>query len=139
MNASLIRWLSALMILFGSPSSLAVAAELVMVERSGCPYCARWNRDVAPIYEKTPEGHLAPLRRLDLADVKASTIAFSEPVRFTPTFILVDDNKEVGRLTGYMNDDMFWGLLDGLLKKASTSQIHASIVSMPASAPSEAK
>ena len=34
----------------------ADAAELVMFEREGCPYCARFNREIAPIYERTDEG-----------------------------------------------------------------------------------
>lgn len=92
----------------------AHAAELVMFERADCPVCLRWDREVAPIYPKTPESHTATLRRVTLGT--GTGIALAEPVRYTPTFVLVDDGHEVGRITGYLDDAMFWGLLDGLLK-----------------------
>ena len=44
-------------------------------------------------------------------------LALAAPVRFTPTFLLVEGDREIGRLTGYMNDAIFWGLLDGLLER----------------------
>ena len=92
------------------------AAELVMVERSGCPYCAQWDRDVAPVYQRSPEGQLAPLRRVSL-DNGQPQLALTAPVRFTPSFLLVDGDREIGRITGYVNDAMFWGLLDKLLER----------------------
>jgi thioredoxin-related protein len=38
-------------------------------------------------------------------------------VRFTPTFLLVEQGSEIGRITGYLDDAMFWGLLGGLIAK----------------------
>ncbi|NGX99515.1 MAG: thioredoxin family protein, partial [Candidatus Afipia apatlaquensis] len=43
------------------------------------------------------------------------------PVRFTPTFIVVDNGREIGRITGYSNDNAFWGLLDALAAKLQTA------------------
>ncbi|MBA4335306.1 MAG: transcriptional regulator, partial [Methylobacterium sp.] len=43
---------------------VAAAAELVMFTRDGCPWCARFEREVAPAYHLTEEGRLAPLRRV---------------------------------------------------------------------------
>jgi len=42
------------------------AAELVMFERAGCVWCARFDAEIAPIYGRTEEGQAAPLRRVDL-------------------------------------------------------------------------
>ncbi len=95
-------------------SGAASAAELVMIERADCPVCLRWNREIAPIYPKTPESRTAPLRRVTLGHDPA--IALTEPVLYTPTFILVDGRREVGRITGYFDDAIFWGLLEELLK-----------------------
>lgn len=94
----------------------AGAAELLMFERAGCPYCLRWDREVAPVYALTPEGKRAPLRRVNLDEGQPKD-ALAAPVRFTPTFVLMDEGREVGRITGYMNDAMFWGLLGKMVER----------------------
>jgi hypothetical protein len=95
-----------------APSPLC-AAELIVVERTNCPVCIRWNREIAEIYPKTPEGMRAPLHRIDIADT--SLLGLAAPVDFTPTFLLVNEGHEIGRITGYQNDDMFWGLFNHLV------------------------
>lgn len=95
-------------------SSLSAAVELVMVEEAGCPYCARWNADVAPEYGKTAEGRAAPLRRVQIDDIPDDLELASRPV-LTPTFILVDDGVELRRIEGYPGEDFFWGLLGRML------------------------
>ncbi len=92
-------------------------AELVLFERRGCVWCARWLREVGPIYPKTQEGAKAPLRRVDLDDRQHREDGLAEIVFFTPTFVLKRAGREVGRITGYINDDMFWGLLGKLLER----------------------
>ncbi|MEJ1161996.1 hypothetical protein [Prosthecomicrobium sp. N25] len=94
----------------------ARAAELLMVERTGCAWCERWRAQVGPVYPKTDEGRTAPLRRADL-DRMPEDLSLAGPVVFTPTFILVDDGREIGRITGYADESMFWGLLGSLLRK----------------------
>ena len=90
------------------------SAELVMFERGGCVWCQRWNRDIGPVYDKAAEAKLLPLRRIDLDRQTADGIKLAAPVRYTPTFVVVDNGREVGRITGYINDDSFWGLLGAL-------------------------
>ncbi len=34
---------------------------------------------------------------------------------FTPTFVLFDDGREIGRIEGYPGEDFFWGLLQNLV------------------------
>ena len=96
----------------------AAAAELVMFERTGCAWCLRWQQEIGPIYPKTPEGARAPLRRISLDRGPPVTLRLAEPVFYTPTFVLLDDaGREVGRITGYIGDDAFWGLLAGLVAR----------------------
>lgn len=102
-------------------SGAAQAAELLMFDQAGCVYCQRWDRDVGSLYDKTPEAKSLPLRRVDIQNQKASGITLASPVRYTPTFVVVDDGREVGRITGYSNDDSFWGLLDALAAKLAPS------------------
>ncbi|QRG06985.1 thioredoxin fold domain-containing protein [Xanthobacter dioxanivorans] len=95
----------------------AQAGELVMFERPGCVYCRRFEQDVLPIYGRTDEGQRAPLRLVDLSDGVPADMALAAPVRFAPTFVLVDHGREIGRITGYASDEAFWGLLGALTDK----------------------
>jgi len=95
----------------------ARAAELVMFEQAGCVWCESFNREIAPVYDKTDEGRRAPLRRVDIDGPVPSELAFIEPERLTPLFVLVDRGREIGRIRGYPGEDNFWGLLGALIKK----------------------
>ena len=87
-----------------------------MVEEPGCPWCARWEAEIGPIYPKTAEGRRAPLRQIDIRDV-ARVLDLAAPVVFTPTFLLVDDGRELDRMEGYMGDEFFWVLLNQMLDR----------------------
>ncbi|AVO37135.1 hypothetical protein [Pukyongiella litopenaei] len=110
----MLRVLAFLLIVF---PLTAGAMELVMVEREGCEWCARWNAEIAPAYPKTEEGRRAPLRRADIHNLPAD-ITFASPVIFTPTFVLVEDGAERGRLEGYMGSEFFWFRLSQILDRA---------------------
>jgi len=93
----------------------ALALELVIIEQAGCVYCERFDREIAPAYPNTAEGKRAPLRRVDLHAPWPDDLSQIQKERFTPTFILVDNNKELGRLRGYPGDEHFWFLLNQML------------------------
>jgi len=95
----------------------ARAAELLVFERQGCVWCLRFDREIAPVYPKTEEGRLAPLRRLDIDAGDLASIDLAAPVRYAPTFVLVEKGREVGRIPGYAGEEAFWGLLADLTKK----------------------
>jgi len=93
----------------------AAAVELVMVEQDGCVYCEQWNEDIGGIYSKTSEGKFAPLRRVDIFNIPED-LSIARRVVYTPTFLIVDDGKELARLEGYPGPDFFWPLLGKLLR-----------------------
>lgn len=96
----------------------ARAAELVMFESAICEWCDAWHAEIGPIYPKTAEGKRAPLRTVDIHDPRPRDLGHIEGVRFTPTFVLLDDgDQEVGRINGYPGEDFFWGLLGELIAK----------------------
>jgi thioredoxin-related protein len=106
--------------LFAAPLALAGLApqanargrmELVMFERQGCVWCRRWHDLVGKSYPLSPEGQAAPLRRHDLDVTPASDLRLSEPVRYTPTFVLAGGGFERARITGFIDDSSFYGLL----------------------------
>lgn len=108
-----------LSLLFVGLAAMARAeVALVMVQQPGCVWCARWNSEIAPIYPKTPEGAAAPLRRIELREPLPEGIALDRPAQFTPTFVLLVDGHEAGRIEGYPGQDFFWGLLDRMLTDA---------------------
>ncbi|TCD11957.1 transcriptional regulator [Oricola cellulosilytica] len=95
----------------------ASAAELVMFEQRGCIWCEAWDREIGPAYANTEEGKRAPLRRVDIQQEIPVDISYIPVERFTPTFVLVDDGKEIGRIRGYPGDEFFWFLLSDMLSK----------------------
>lgn len=95
----------------------AWAAELVMFESKTCPWCARWHKQIGPIYPKTAEARCAPLRRVDIHAPRPADLAAIGGIRYTPTFVLLQNGHEIGRITGYPGEDFFWSLLDAELGK----------------------
>ena len=95
----------------------ATAAELVMFESEGCDWCEVWDEEVGVIYAKTDEAKVAPLKRLDIDDPRKGSLSKIRPVMYTPTFVMMDAGKEVGRIMGYPGEDNFWWLLSELVAK----------------------
>ncbi|MDO9561846.1 MAG: thioredoxin family protein [Bradyrhizobium sp.] len=96
------------------------AAELLVFGRDGCVWCQRWDRDVGSSYGKTDEARVLPLRHVNIDRPAASGVALVSPVRYTPTFVVVENGREIGRITGYVNDAAFWGLLGTFVSKIET-------------------
>jgi hypothetical protein len=109
-----IRALCASLILLAA-ASVAQAAELLMFRRDGCPWCAMWDREIGPIYGKTDIGRRVPLRMVDLPRERTAGIRTRGPILYTPTFVLVANGQEQGRIEGYPGEAFFWGLLERLV------------------------
>lgn len=106
--------LAALLLLAASPSR---AAELIMFEEHGCMWCERWNEEVGDAYPLTREGRRAPLVRRDIHDGPPEGVTLAMRPGFTPTFVLVENGAEVGRIEGYPGEDFFWPMLNALLAR----------------------
>ena len=77
------------------------AAELLMFEDASCGWCRRWHADVGQGYPHSEEGRRAPLRRLHIRDQDSAGVSLARPVQATPTFVLVEAGREVGRIVGH--------------------------------------
>ncbi len=108
----------ALLLTATAPLTAAAETLLVMIEEAGCPWCARWNAEIAPIYPKTPEGQAAPLQRIDIHASTPEGMEFDQPFAFTPTFVLMVDGTEAARIEGYPGEDFFWSMLEQMLTEA---------------------
>ena len=106
------------------------ATHLVMLEEAGCTYCLEWETVIGPVYPKTPEGGTAPLRKVDIHGIWPDDLAAIRKDVFTPTFILVHDGQEIGRIRGYPGEDFFWGLLGQMLRKLPDKPRTADSVSL---------
>jgi len=124
--------LLATLILALLPVQAAGAAELVMFEQKGCVWCQKFDREIAPAYDKTSEGKQVPLRRLDIGHPVPSDLGFIRRERFTPVFVLIDEGREIGRIRGYPGDTFFWGLLANLIERLDRGETAAP---EPAAAP----
>jgi thioredoxin-related protein len=96
--------------------------ELIVYERAGCAWCARWDQEIAPIYPRAEIGQKVPMRRVSLDKPTTSDPVLGDPVRYTPTFVLLREGKEIGRITGYHNDAFFWGLLESMVERIPKKQ-----------------
>lgn len=96
----------------------ASALEVLMFGKTGCVWCTRFEREVGQSYTSTEEARDAPLLRADIRDQRTVGVDLEEPVIYTPTFVIVDDGLEIGRITGYQNESEFFASLDDILMRA---------------------
>ena len=111
---------SALVLAFAgtAASTPTMAAELIMFEQAGCPFCRAFDNEIAPDYPLSAAGKAAPLRRVDIFNDRRGGLADLTPAYFTPTFVVVDDDgHEVGRLEGYPGRRYFYPEIEALTGK----------------------
>lgn len=110
----------------------AHAAELILFEEAGCPWCKRWHSEVGEGYVRSEEGRRAPVRVVDIHAARPADIAFIKGVRATPTFVLVDQDREIGRIIGYPGADFFWGMLGQMMARLPHPMIQDAATRCPA-------
>jgi len=110
---------------FAGVNAPSRAAELVMFESAMCEWCDAWHAEIGAVYPKTEEARQAPLRRVSIDGDRPLDLRHLRGIQFTPTFVIIDDGKEVGRILGYPGESFFWELLDLILKKLPDDSRHA--------------
>lgn len=99
-------------------NSRAMAAELLMFTLDGCASCMQFEADIGRIYARTAEAQRLPLRRIPYGTLpKDLSSVVTTPVHGTPTFVVIDDGQELGRIEGYRQDELFWLALHALLNR----------------------
>lgn len=88
-----------------------------MFRQALCEWCKVWDDEVGIVYEKTREGKIAPVRDVDIHDQRPRDLTGIKPVIYTPTFVVLHNGMEIGRILGYPGEDHFWGLLSQILEK----------------------
>ena len=116
-KSSLLAQLALALVLLVGVATAARSAELVMFESPLCEWCEVWEDEVGIIYSKTSEGKRVPIRKVDIDDDRPVDLRDIKSVIFTPTFVLMHNGTEVGRILGYPGEDHFWGLLNQILER----------------------
>ncbi len=91
--------------------------ELLVFEIDGCAMCDVFRRDIAPQYKTGPASTRAPLRFVDLNETDPDTLALRSSISQVPTVVLMQDGREVDRITGYVGPSAFLRMLDTLLSR----------------------
>ncbi len=117
--------LTALLLLLAATSVARAGdrVELVMFESAACEWCDLWRTEIGPVYAKSDEGRTAPLRIVSIHAKKPADLKAISGVVYTPTFVLWDGEREIGRIVGYSGEIQFWGLLEVLLKKRTEQRV----------------
>ncbi len=111
-------WRLVLVLAMTAFAAPAYAAELLMFRQAGCAWCAHWDRTIGPIYPKTDIGKKFTLRHVDLYGSRKDWPQLRVAVRFTPTFVLVDQGRELGRIEGFAGEHFFWAQLERLAEQS---------------------
>ena len=85
---------------------------LIYIYSPECGACRQFDREVGPIYSKTDESVALPLERVLIDDWQADQHQLvdcaSAEVIGTPTFLQIQDCRELDRITGYSDAELFW-------------------------------
>ncbi len=120
-------FLSAVFFVFAlAASPRAYSAELIMFQAKGCTYCQRWHEEIGIIYDKTDEAQVLPIRMVDIDDPRPENLKPIKGIIYTPTFVVWDQGREVGRIIGYSGEEFFWPFLGEIIKKIEPKVVNGS-------------
>ena len=98
--------------LAAAPASDTGKTLLIYVYSPDCGACRQFDREIGPIYPKTTEAARLPLHKVLLGDWQTGATELAEcatdAVVGTPTFLQVQDCRELDRITGYSDAELFW-------------------------------
>ena len=93
--------------------------QLVVLEAPGCVYCNLFRRYVVPAYETSPKSRNVPMKFIDLNDKAYDELGLDGPVDMVPTTILMQNNREVGRIPGYLGPENFFHAVNHLMARVN--------------------
>lgn len=81
--------------------------ELIMFETSLCNHCAVFDDDVAKLYKSHSLAQMAPMVKVNLDEVGTGRYHLNKPIQMVPTFVVMQNGKEIGRISGMVNKFAF--------------------------------
>lgn len=98
-------------------ASVDPTLQIVVFEAPGCLHCNLFRRYVLPAYSASPRSREIPLRFLDLNEVDADQLGLDTAIDLVPTAVLLQNNREVGRIPGYVGPENFFHAVSHLLAR----------------------
>jgi hypothetical protein len=98
--------------LVGLIVSVSDASTLLIIDQPGCPAAARFMSEVAADYPAKG----IPLQHVTVREAWPKTLGSIAPPRSTPTFILIENNEEAGRFSGYSSARAFWRTVEETIR-----------------------
>lgn len=94
------------------------SVELVVFEHRDCTYCRVFRADTLPRYRENGHEAKAPIRFVSIehTDIGAMNLR-GGAIQMVPTFVLMQNGEEVGRIAGYWAPDNFFKMLSNLMLK----------------------
>lgn len=108
-------------LLIALPGGALAETRLLMLDQPACGYCAQWDAEVGVIYHKTAEGRRAPLLRAPIAGPLPQGVTLARRANYTPTFVVLLDGQEAGRIEGYPGEAFFYGMLNQIIDRIDDS------------------
>ena len=100
------------------PAAINGNVELIVVEAPGCTFCTVFRRDVLPSYQASERARSLPVRFIDVNDLAVAQLGLDSPINIVPTFVVIKNNKEIGRIPGYVGPENFYHTINYLLSTA---------------------
>lgn len=91
------------------------SVELLVFEHRDCVYCRVFRADTLPRYKESENAVKAPIRFVSIEHTSTDNLKLNGAIQMVPTFVLMQDGREVGRIAGYWAPDNFFKMLSNLM------------------------
>lgn len=92
--------------------------EIIVMEVPGCKYCPLFREHILPAYSASPRAKEMPIRFVDVSAADTSKLKLISPIETVPTAVLMQNNKEIGRIEGYVGPQDFGRLVSAILGRS---------------------
>lgn len=91
--------------------------ELLVFEHADCQFCRVFRNDVLPRYRENGQAARAPVRFVSIEHTDTRGLNLHAGIHMVPTFVLMQDGQEVGRIVGYWAPENFFKMISNILAK----------------------
>lgn len=92
--------------------------EMIVIEAKNCIYCKLFRRDVLPGFRSSKHADEVSIRFLDINELEDKSLQLQHEVQIVPTFVVVSDNREIGRIPGYIGPTDFYYAIGRVIERA---------------------